>query len=321
MTVNENNQTLPAREALLKTRVRISKYVHLTPVMTSRGIDRICSAAIFFKCENFQRTGSFKFRGALNAIMNLADAEKRQGVITHSSGNFAQALALASREQGIQATVIMPATASRVKRTATEGYGASVVECGSTLDEREATLRDIAEETSAVFIHPSNQFDVILGQSTAAQEFINNFPQLDFLLAPVGGGGLIAGTALAAYYLSPETEVLGAEPFGADDAYQSLKAGEIIPCKNPRTIADGLKTSLGDKNFPIIQALVKNIIRVEENEIFQAMQLVWERLKIVIEPSSAVALAAVIRRRDQFTGKKVGIILSGGNVDLNQLPF
>jgi len=289
--------------------------------MSSEGINQDCSTTLYFKCENFQRTGSFKLRGALNAVMNLSAPEKAKGVVTHSSGNFAQAVALACRNQGIQATVVMPVTATRAKRSATESYGAWIVECGPSLANREAVLQSVIETTGSVLIHPSNQLEVILGQSTAAMELIEDYPDLDYILAPVGGGGLISGTALAAEYFSPPTWVLGAEPFGADGGYRSLKAGRIVPIENPRTIADGLRTSLGDQNFPIIQKLVPGIIRVTEKEIVESMRLIWERMKIIVEPSSAVALAAVRREVGRFSGKRVGIILSGGNVDLEHLPF
>jgi threonine dehydratase len=312
---------IPSVEELVKARDRIRDFIHQTPVMTSMGINRVCSTNLYFKCENFQRTGSFKLRGALNAVMSLSGPDKAKGVVTHSSGNFAQAVALACRNQGIKATVVMPVTATRAKRIATESYGARIVECGPSLADREAVLQNVVEATGSIFIHPSNQLDVILGQGTAAMELIEEYKGLDFILAPVGGGGLIAGTALAAEYFSPHTTILGAEPFGADGGYRSLKAGRIIPSENPQTIADGLRTSLGDQNFPIIRKLVSEIIRVTEKEIVDSMRLIWERMKIIVEPSSAVALAAVRREPNRFSGKRVGILLSGGNVDLEHLPF
>jgi threonine dehydratase len=278
-------------------------------------------ATVFLKCENFQRMGAFKMRGATNAILQLSRADRALGVITHSSGNFAQALALAAKSLEAKAYIVMPSNAAGVKKEAVKAYGAEIIECGPTLEDREKTCGEIREKTGATFIHPSNDMQVILGQGTAAYEFIREVKDLDFILTPVGGGGLVAGTAIAVHYLLPESETIGSEPFGADDAYLSMKIGKIQPSVNPKTIADGLKTQLGDQNFPIIRKYVSNIIRVEEQEIIEAMKYIWERLKIVIEPSSAVAVAALFRKRERFLKKKVGIIISGGNVDLNNLPF
>ncbi|RMG85950.1 MAG: threonine/serine dehydratase, partial [Bacteroidetes bacterium] len=261
----------------------------------------------------------YKPRGALNAALSLSEAAQKRGIITHSSGNFAQAVALAARKLGIKGTIVMPNNAPAVKKAAVLGYGAEVVECAPTLAAREATVEEIRAKTGQVFIHPSNDLAVICGQATACMELLEEVPKLDAVVVPVGGGGLIAGTAAAAHRFSPKTAVFGGEPMGADDAWQSLRAGKIIPQTNPQTIADGLRTSLGDQNFPIIRALVKDIIRVEEAEIIAALRLVWERMKIIIEPSSAVALAAVWREKARFAGQRVGIVVSGGNVDLRAL--
>jgi threonine dehydratase len=289
--------------------------------MTSGLLNEKAKAEVYLKCENFQRMGAFKMRGATNAIMQLTPEDRRKGVVTHSSGNFAQALALAARSLETKAYIVMPDNAPRVKVNAVAGYGAEIISCDSTLEAREKKSKQVQEKTKATFIHPSNDINVILGQGTAALELINDVDDLDILLAPVGGGGLIAGTAIAVHHLLPESQTIGSEPFGADDAYLSLKIGKIQPSVNPKTIADGLRTQLGDKNFPIIHKYVSNIIRVEETEIIDAMRYIWERMKIVIEPSSAVAVAALFRKPERFKNKRVGIIISGGNVDLSNLPF
>jgi len=300
---------------------RVKPYVHNTPVLTSTTIDRMMNATVFFKCENFQRMGAFKIRGATNAILQLTAEERARGVITHSSGNFAAALALAARSLDTKAYIVMPSNAPRVKKEAVNGYGAQIIECSPTLKSRETTMLTHQKQTGATFLHPSNDINVILGNSTAVWEMAKKVENLDVIIAPVGGGGLIAGTALATNHLNYYIETIGAEPFGADDAYLSLKTGKIQPSINPQTIADGLKTQLGDKNFPIIQKFVSKIIRVEESEIIEAMKFIWERMKIIIEPSSAVAVAAMFRNVSEFKKRKVGVILSGGNVDVTNLPF
>ena len=300
---------------------RIAPYVHNTPVLTSSTIDSMLKATVYFKCENFQRGGAFKIRGAVNAILQLSEDERARGVITHSSGNFAAALALAASALDTKAYIVMPSNAPKVKRDAVAGYGAQIIDCQPTLKSRESTLIAQQKKKGATFIHPSNDMNVILGHATAVMELAKEVEQLDVVIAPVGGGGLLAGTALAVNHLHYYIETIGAEPFGADDAYLSLKTGKIQPSINPKTIADGLKTQLGDQNFPIIQKLVSKIIRVEEKEIIEAMKFIWERMKIVIEPSSAVAVAAMFRNSTEFKNRKVGVILSGGNVDLSNLPF
>ncbi|RXQ95907.1 pyridoxal-phosphate dependent enzyme [Ancylomarina salipaludis] len=310
-----------SKENLLETHNRIKPYIHRTPILSSNLINEIAGAQLYFKCENFQKMGAFKMRGALNAVLQLSDEQKKCGVATHSSGNFAQALALAAKMQNIKAYIVMPENAPEVKKKAVKGYGGKIIECEANLEARETTLNKVVEETGATFLHPYNDYQVIQGQGTAAMELIEDYADLDFIIAPVGGGGLLAGTALAARHFSPKTKVIAGEPLGADDAWQSLEKGELIPQTNPKTIADGLLTSLGDKTFPLIQELVEKIIRVEEDEIVSAMRLIWERMKIIVEPSSAVALAAVLKEKDKFKGKKIGIILSGGNVDLGNLPF
>jgi len=261
--------------------------------------------------------GAFKMRGATNAIMQLSDRPKNNGVVTHSSGNFAQALALAARNLGVIAHIVMPHNAPKVKVEAVKGYGGRVVFCGSAIEDRETTTQQVIDKTGATFIHPSDDIDVILGNATAAMELLEDFPDLQYIVAPVGGGGLLAGTALATHFFGNNCKVLGAEPKNVDDAYRSLISGKIEINENTDTIADGLRTHLGNVNFPIIQQFVDSIITVEEPEIKDAMRFIYERMKIVVEPSSAVALAAVIKSKARLKDKKVGIILSGGNVDLS----
>ncbi|GAA4278287.1 threonine ammonia-lyase [Aquimarina mytili] len=299
----------------------IKSHVHRTPVLTSRLLNEISGATLFFKCENFQRMGAFKMRGATCAISRLSKNQKSKGVVTHSSGNFAQALSLAAKRLGVKAYIVMPSTAPQVKKDAVKGYGGIIIECPPTLEDREKTAIQVQEEKGATFLHPSNNLDVILGQGTAALELLEDHADLDYIITPVGGGGLIAGTALAAHFYSNHCKVIGGEPFEVDDAYRSLQSGKIESNTTTNTIADGLKTQLGDINFPIIQNYVSEIIRVEEDEIISSMRLIWERMKIIIEPSCAVPFAALLREKDKFKNKKVGIILSGGNVDLKNLPF
>jgi len=311
---------IPTKEDILNVKELVSPHVHNTPVLHSSAINKMVGCEVFFKCENFQRMGAFKMRGATNAMLQLTSEQRERGVTTHSSGNFAQAVALAAKSLGIKATIVMPANAPSVKKEAVEGYGAKIIICESTLEAREAGAQEVVDQTGATFIHPSNDIDVINGNSTAAQELFEDHPDLNSIFAPVGGGGLVAGTALATHHLS-KAKTYGGEPSGADDAFQSLIAGYIIPPVNINTIADGLRTQLGDQNFPIIKELVEDIFLVEEDEIVAAMRLVWERMKIIIEPSSAVAFAALYKNRDLFKGQKVGIIVSGGNVDVTKLPF
>lgn len=309
------------KQNLIDCHQRIKPYIHNTPVLTSRLLNELAGAELFFKCENFQRMGAFKMRGATNAILQLSETQRQKGVVTHSSGNFAQALALAAQSLSVKAFIVMPSTAPQVKKNAVLGYGGHIIECEPTLKAREATAKSIETTEGATFIHPSNDTNVILGQGTACMELLNNIPDLDYIFTPVGGGGLIAGTALAAHYFGKNCKIIGGEPFEADDAFRSLISGEIEQNTTTNTIADGLKTQLGDKNFPIIQQHVERITRVTEQEIVNAMRLIWERMKIIIEPSSAVAFAALLKEHTTINNKKIGIIISGGNVDVNHLPF
>ena len=309
------------KNQLIAAHERIKPHIHQTQILTSTLLNEIAGCGLFFKCENFQRTGSFKMRGALNAIMQLSDAQKQKGVVTHSSGNFAQALALAAKSLGVTAYIVMPQTAPEVKKQAVKGYGGIVVECPPTNEAREAYAQQLVDEKGLTFVHPSNDINVILGQGTAAKELLEAQDDLDFILTPVGGGGLVAGTIIAAQNFGKPTKVIGCEPSLVDDAYRSLQLGKIVLHDNKPTIADGLKTHLGDVNFPIIKEGIDRIILVDEDEIIAAMQLIWERMKIVIEPSSAVAFAGLLKQKELFKHKKTGIILSGGNVDLKKLPF
>lgn len=300
---------------------RIRPYAHRTPVMTCASLNQKLSAHLFLKCENLQKVGAFKFRGACNAVFSLSEAEAARGVVAHSSGNHAQALALAARLRGIPAYIVMPSNAPAVKKAAVAGYGGQITFCEPTLAAREATQEQVVAETGATAIHPYNNQQVITGQGTAALELLQETPDLDVIMTPVGGGGLLSGTAIAATELSPRIRVIAAEPAGADDAYRSLAAGTILPSVSPKTIADGLLTSLGDLTFPIIQQRVEQIVTVSETAIIEAMKFVWERTKLIIEPSAAVPVAALWEGKIDLTGQRVGIILSGGNVDLDRLPW
>lgn len=312
---------IPSRKEVIDTYHRVQPYVHHTPVLTSSYLNSLSGAQVYFKCENFQKMGAFKMRGAINAILQLSEAQKSAGVVTHSSGNFAQAVSLAARNVGVKAHIVMPSNAPSVKQEAVKGYGGFITISEPTLAAREAAAAKIQQETSATFLHPSDNREVILGNSTAAYELLQSHPDLEFILTPVGGGGLVAGTALAAHYVGSNCRVIGGEPFAVDDAYRSLQSGKIETNTTTDTVADGLRTNLGDINFPIIKELVSEIIRVEEKEIIAAMRLIWERMKIIIEPSCAVPFAAVLKEKQKFQHKKIGIILSGGNVDVEKLPF
>lgn len=300
---------------------RIKPYAHRTPVFTCTSLNQMLGADLFFKCENFQKVGAFKFRGACNTVFSLSEAEAQCGVATHSSGNHGAALALAARLRGIEAHIVMPENSAEVKKAAVAGYGGTIILCEPTQKAREATLAKVVQETGATFVHPYNDVRVIAGQGTAALELCEEVPDLDGVLVPVGGGGLLSGTALAVQAMTPTTRVIAAEPAGADDAYRSLQTGHIVPSLNPQTIADGLRTSLGDLTFAIIQRHVEQIVTVSEAAIVQAMRLVWERMKIVIEPSAAVPVGVLLEKHIDLSGQRLGVILSGGNVDLDRLPW
>jgi threonine dehydratase len=311
----------PTHADVLEAAARIRPFAHRTPVLTCATLDRLTGAQLFFKCENLQKVGAFKFRGACNAVMSLPPEAAANGVATHSSGNHAAALALAARLRGLAAYIVMPDNAPRVKREAVAGYGGIIRLCASTLAAREAALAQVVRETDAAFVHPYNDPRVIAGQGTAALELLAEVPALDTLVAPVGGGGLLSGTALAAEGEAPGARIIGAEPAGADDACRSLREGRIVPSVDPRTMADGLLTSLGELTFAVIRRRVERIVTVSETGIAAAMRLIWERMKLVVEPSSAVALAALLEGGVDVVGQRVGIILSGGNVELGKLPW
>jgi Threonine dehydratase len=311
----------PTLNDIQQAALRIKPYIHHTPVLTNESLNQQVGAQVFLKCENFQKVGAFKFRGACNAVFSLSDEEAAHGVSTHSSGNHAQALALAARLRGISAYIVMPNNAPTVKKAAVAGYGGKITFCEPTLEARETTLAQIVEETGSAVIHPYNDERVMAGQGTAVLELLNAIPDLDVILAPVGGGGLLSGTAIAATEIKKGIRVIAGEPEMADDAYRSVRAGEILPSVKPKTIADGLLTSLGTKTFPIIQKRVEQIVTVSEQGIIDSMKFIWERAKIIVEPSSAVAVGVLWERKINLIGLKVGVILSGGNVDLEKLPW
>ena len=299
----------------------VSKYAHKTPVLTSKSINSILGCTVFFKCENFQKVGAFKFRGASNAVFSLNSEQATKGVCTHSSGNHAAALALAASIRGIPAYIVMPNNAPLIKRKAVEGYGAKIFTCESTQEAREKELERVRVETGATFIHPYENFEVICGQGTASLELLDEVKDLQALITPVGGGGLFSGTLIYTKETNPNIEVYAGEPQNADDAYRSLRDGILYPSVNPNTIADGLRTSLCPLTLSIIQKYANGILTVSEESIIKAMRLVWERMKIIIEPSSAVPVAAIMQNREIFKDKRVGVIISGGNVDVENLPF
>jgi len=309
------------KEQLTKIADHLKPYIHRTPVLSSRSINKLAGCEFNFKCENFQKTGSFKIRGAMNAVLSKSDEELKMGVVTHSSGNFAQALAYAASRRGVRAKIVMPESVIPSKRDAVLSYGAEIIYSGNLPIDRETKCAEVVENTGALFIHPSNDIKVILGHSSCAIELESDAEYLDYVFCPVGGGGLISGISLGLNSFSPGTKIIAGEPLNADDAYQSVLAGKIIPQTNPDTIADGLRTSLGDVTFPIIQEHVDEIIRVSEEEIVSAMKMIWERMKIIAEPSGAVGFAAALQRAAVLKNKNVGIIISGGNVNLTSLPF
>ena len=300
---------------------RIKPYAHRTPVLTNESLNQKVGAQVYLKCENLQKVGAFKFRGACNAVYSLTDEEASHGVVTHSSGNHAQALALAAKMRGIPAYIVMPSNAPQVKKDAVAGYGGQITFCEPTLTARESTMEGIRQKTGATVVHPYDNEKVIAGQGTAALELLEDVPDLDVIITPVGGGGLLSGTSIAAMGLKKGIRVIAGEPEKADDAFRSLQADRIIPSENPKTIADGLLTSLGALTFPIIQQNVEQIVTVSEEGIIAAMKFVWERAKIIIEPSSAVAIGVLWENKINLHGLKIGVIISGGNVDLNKLPW
>ena len=311
----------PTHQDITEACRRIAPHIHQTPILTSKTLDRLSGAELYFKCENFQKAGSFKARGATNVLLQLKQEDQLNSVATHSSGNHGQALAMAARSIGIPATVVMPENAPTIKVAAVRDYGAEVIFCEATQEARESTLQEIVERSGAQFVPPFDDYDIIAGQSTCAQELLAQQPRLDTIVTPVGGGGLLAGTALAVHYQATGTKVIGAEPALADDAAQSFRTGEYQPRYGGQTVADGVRVALGRKPFKIIKNQVDDIFTATDEEIIAAMRLVWERMKIIVEPSCVIPLAVVLKNRDRFQNQRIGIILTGGNVDLEKLPF
>lgn len=320
-TPSEPLSAAPTIDEVRAAAARIRPWIHRTPVLTCKGLDELAGCSLFFKPECLQKVGAFKARGAHNAVFSLSEAEAAAGVATHSSGNHAAALALAARNRGISAHIVMPRTAPAVKKTAVAGYGATITFCEPTLQAREEGLRSVVERTGATVVHPYNDPRVIAGQGTAALELLEDVPDLDLMLAPVGGGGLMSGTAITTSALAPSIRIIGTEPAGADDAFRSLEAGRLIPSEHPETIADGLLTSLGTIPFAVLSEKLERIVTVTEGAIVQAMRHIFERMKLVVEPSAAVPLGALLETDFGQCGKRIGLILSGGNVELGKLPW
>ncbi len=320
---NQNHESPATLTDIREAAERLTGIAHRTLVMTCWTLDQLAQRSLFFKCENLQKVGAFKFRGACNAVLKLPLEQAKRGVVTHSSGNHAQALALAAKLRQIPAHIIMPSNSSEVKKNAVRGYGGRIIECEPTLEARETTAEQVLQETGGVFIHPYDNADIIAGQGTAALELLEEVPDLDAIIAPVGGGGLLSGTCIAAKGIKSDIRIFAAEPEGADDAARSLAKGELIPQTSPDTIADGLLTSLGELTWPIIRDHVERIFTIDDAEIIHAMKLMWERAKMIIEPSAAVPLAAMLSEEVRAIPemKKVGVLLSGGNIDLNRLPW
>lgn len=312
---------LPDKIDIINTFKRINRYINYTPMFTSSTFNQNCGNELFFKAENLQKVGAFKFRGAMNALLSVDGEILSRGVCTHSSGNHAQALALAAKMMGMPAYIVMPSNSPSVKKDAVREYGGIIIECEPTLIARETTLQAVASRYGAYFVHPYDNFDVIAGQATCAYEIFQQCAAPDYLVVPVGGGGLLSGSLLSAKYFSPQTKVIAAEPEGANDAFLTFTTGVFHPSENPNTIADGLLTSLGDITWPVIQQHLSEVITVSESEIVYAMRMVWERMKLIIEPSAAVSLAAILKEHSKFAGKRVVAIFTGGNVDLSRLPF
>ncbi|TAL60973.1 MAG: pyridoxal-phosphate dependent enzyme [Bacteroidetes bacterium] len=312
---------LPELSDIQAAHTRIKPFIHNTPVMSSQQLNKLFCCELFLKCENFQKVGAFKFRGATNAVLSLTDEAKRGGVVTHSSGNHAAALALAARMNGVKANIVMPDNAPVVKKNAVAGYGAEITFCKPTLQAREENTRMIIEKTGATLIHPYDNFNVICGQGTAVLELLHEKNDLECVIAPIGGGGLMSGTSTCVKGIDKGISVIGAEPLNANDAFISFITGTLAPSVNPLTIADGLLTSLSELTFSIIRENVDEILTAKEESIIECMLLVWERMKIIIEPSSATVLAIVKENPEKFRGKKIGLIISGGNVDFRNLPF
>lgn len=311
----------PTKKDILNAHERIKNQIHRTPILTSTSLNEMFGCSLFFKCENFQKVGAFKFRGASNAVLSLSHEDLQRGVVTHSSGNHAAALSLAARMKNVPAYIVMPNTAPEIKKKAVASYGANITFSKPTVKSREETAAKIIEQTGASFVHPYDNYTIIAGQATCAKEIFEEINDLDCLISPVGGAGLVSGSCLSAYYFSSNTKVIGAEPKGADDALRSLRDKTIYPSVNPKTICDGLLTQLCDKTYSILNKYLSEIITVEDASTIKAMKLIWERMKIIVEPSSAITLGVILDNPEKFSGKKVGLILSGGNIDVEKLPW
>ncbi len=325
MITNEDGLTIPTLDDMLEAHERIKPYIHRTPVLTSSFLNELAGCEMFFKCENFQKAGAFKVRGASNAVFGLSDEEAKNGVCTHSSGNHALSLSYAAGQRGVPCNVVMPYSAPEAKKAAVRGYGGIITECQPSTTSREEVFAKIQEETGGDFVHPYNDPRVIAGQATCSREFLEQMEERgvtpDMVVAPIGGGGMISGTCLTLSNLAPDVKIYAAEPVNADDAARSFKAGHIIADDAPDTIADGLKVPLKDLTWHFVSNYVTDILTATEEEIVEAMKLTWTHMKIVIEPSCAVPLAVILKNKDVFAGKKVGVIITGGNVDLDKLPW
>jgi threonine dehydratase len=311
----------PTYDDVIAAHERIAPYIHRTPVMTSSYINSLVGAELFFKCENFQKAGAFKARGASNAVFGLTDEQAAKGVATHSSGNHGTCLSYAAGRRGIPCTVVMPRTAPQAKKDAVRGYGGRVVECEPSTSSREAVFAEVVAETGAEFVHPYNDLRVITGQATCSRELMEQVEGLTSVVAPIGGGGMVSGTCLTLSTIAPKVKIYAAEPEQADDAYRSFKAGYIIADDAPETVADGLKVPLKENTWHYVQNHVTDILTASEEEIVEAMKLIWKRMKIVMEPSSAVPLATILKNKELFAGQRIGVIITGGNVDLDKLPW
>lgn len=314
-------QTIPSKKDIEQAHERIQSYIHITPVLTSSSIDEIAGCSLFFKCENFQKIGAFKMRGAANAVFSMPAEDRTKGFATHSSGNHGQAVARAAKLAGVPAYIVMPKNSNKLKLAAVAGYGADVILCEPNDASRQGTCDDIVERTGAHFIHPFDDYRIIAGQATASKELIEEISDLDIITCPIGGGGLASGTCLSANYFSPNIRVIGTEPEAVNDAFLSFEKGEIEPGNPQPTLADGLRTTVGEKTFEVIKENMDSVLTVSEDEMVAAMKLVWERMKILIEPSSAVPLAAILKNKAHFENRRVGIIVTGGNVDVENLPL
>lgn len=316
-----NGLIVPTFDDVLAAHERVKPYIHRTPVLTSSYLNDLTGAELFFKCENFQKAGAFKVRGACNAVFGLSDEMAAKGVATHSSGNHALSLSYAAGRRGIPCHVVMPRTAPQAKKDAVRGYGGQITECEPSTSSREAVFAEVEARTGAEFVHPYNDPRVIAGQGTCSRELLEQVEGLDAVVAPIGGGGMISGTCLTLSSIAPGVEVFAAEPLNADDAARSFRAGHIIADDAPETVADGLKVPLKELTWHFVSGHVKDVLTATEDQIVDAMKLIWKRMKIVMEPSSAVPLACILANRDRFRGRRIGVIVTGGNVDLDRLPW